>query len=134
MLKLPIACLLLLIIVQMASGQKTRSLENGTWGGTGVALEVTSAQASIQFDCARGQTEKPLRIRKDGTFEATGTFERSGPGPIRLDSPPTTRKVTYKGKMTGKTMSLSLRDSISGEDLGSFTLTKGGEGRLHRCY
>jgi len=106
----------------------------GQWGGTGVLVDVTRTGASVQFDCAKGQISQQLRMRKDGSFSAIGSYERSGPGPIRVDRQQGARKVIYKGKVTGNSMSIKLTDSETKEDLGSFALVKGAGGRIHRCY
>ena len=117
-----------------ANGQRTTAVKQGAWGGTGMIMTVARAGATIQFDCATGSITKQLRMRKNGTFEAVGTFTRSGPGPVRIDRDPQASGVTYKGKVSGKKMTVTVTDAKTGEDLGTFPLIRGGSGRLHRCY
>src|SRR5436309_2532240 len=114
--------------------QRTKAVSRGTWGGPSLNMTVTSTGATLQFDCADGEITKQLRMTKNGSFAALGTFMRSGPGPIRVDRQPEARSVTYKGKVKGKTMSLSITDTKTGEDLGTFKLGLGQSGRIHRCY
>jgi hypothetical protein len=124
-----------MIVLGAASGiyaQQTRLVAKGDWANTGIVMTVTDSGASIRFDCADATIAKQLRIKKDGSFVAEGTFMRSGPGPIREDAQGTA--VAFKGKVAGKTMSLQMADAKTGEKLGDYTVTQGQSGRLHRCY
>jgi hypothetical protein len=112
--------------------QRTTPVSKGEWGGTGIAMTVTDGGASIQFDCASGSITKQLRMKRDGSFSAEGTLMRNGPGPIRADA--LGRPVIFKGKVTGKAMTLQMTDAKSGDKLAEYTVQQGQSARLHRCY
>jgi hypothetical protein len=115
-----------------ASAQRTKPVTRGDWGGSEVAMSVTENGATIQFDCANGTITKKLGTKRDGTFTAEGTYMRNGPGPIRVGQEGLA--VTFKGKVTGQVMKLTMTDVKTGEILGDYTVTKGQSTRLHRCY
>jgi hypothetical protein len=117
-----------------AAAQRTKAISRGAWGGTGIAMTVDSDAVSVDFDCATGQINRQLRVKGNGTFEAVGTFTPNGPGPIRIDRQPSARAVIFKGKVSGKKMTLTLTDRKTGDLISTFTLTQGLSGRLHRCF
>jgi hypothetical protein len=117
----------------VANAQRTNAVSRGEWGGPGIAMTVDSNAVTVEFDCATGQIDRQLRAKRNGTFEATGTFTPNGPGPIRIDRQPSERRVIFRGKVSGKKMTLTLIDSNKGDVISTFTLTKGGSARLHRC-
>ena len=122
----------LAVFTVSAAAQKTTAVPKGEWGGRGIAMTITDAGASIQFDCADGTITKQLRINKDGGFTAEGTLMRNGPGPIRVGAQGLA--VIFTGKVTRKTMTLRMSDAKSGEKLGEYAATLGQTTRLHRCY
>jgi hypothetical protein len=116
-----------------ANAQRTQPVAKGDWGGTGIAMTVTDTGGSIQFDCADGTITSELRMKNDGSFRAEGTLTRNGPGPVRTDQTPVGRAVIFKGKVNGKSMSITMTDAKTGERLGEYVATHGQEPRLHRC-
>ena len=54
---------------------------NGAWGDDHVVLTVTDNGGRVEFDCAHGTLDHPLRLDDRGRFSVPGTFvpERGGP-------------------------------------------------------
>lgn len=104
----------------------------GTWGGRSISMEVTDEGAEIEFDCAHGRISEKIAPNGEGKFEVKGTFARERGGPERIgenyDQP-----AVYRGSIKEKTMDLRIELTRNNEDLGTFTLTQGSTGRIHKC-
>ena len=102
------------------------------WGGDHIDMQVTSAGAQIDFDCAHGAITGTLSVAKDGTFVAKGTYGAEHPGPVRDDGPPD-QKATYSGTITGDAM--TLRVVIEGQDQHglAFQLVRNQPGNVRKC-
>jgi hypothetical protein len=123
--------LVLLLLLSMASAQKTR-IAKGVWGGLHINLEVNANSAKVEFDCAHGAIEGPLVVDGNGKFELRGSFTAERGGPVRADETPESRPATYSGTIKGNTMTLTLK--ISGVDeTETFTLERGKPGDLFKC-
>lgn len=113
--------------------EKVERLPAGTWGGKHVSLEVTEDGASLDFDCAHGEINKPIQIDSSGRFNVQGTYTREGPGPIRADKN-YSDSARYSGTVNGDTMTLSVAPANSANQNNTFTLTRGKAGRIWKCY
>ena len=104
----------------------------GTWGGQSISMEVTAEGAEIEFDCAHGRITEEIAPDGDGKFEVKGTFARERGGPQRMgennDQP-----AVYRGSIKEKTMTLRIELTRNNQDLGTFTLTQGSTGKIHKC-
>jgi len=112
------------------SGQ-SRDLR-GTWGGEHIAMEVTDAGATIEYDCAHGRITEKITPDADGKFGAKGTHTRERGGPTRQgedDEQP----AIYRGSIKDETMTLSVELTQDNESVGAFTLTHGKTGRIRKC-
>ena len=102
------------------------------WGGDHVEMEVTASDARLEFDCAHGTIDEPLRADSKGAFQAKGTLtpERSGPS---RDGASRTAKVTYSGTIAGDAM--TLRIGADGQDPQGTTyqLTRDRRGNVRKC-
>ena len=106
----------------------------GRWGGTSVAIEVTSAGARIEFDCAHGSIDGPLELDADGRFDLPGTFARERPGPVRMGQPEEKgAAVRYVGRLEGETLTLRIVWPNAAKPSSSFTAELGRTPRLHKC-
>jgi hypothetical protein len=105
----------------------------GTWGGEHVALEVTADGGRIEYDCAHGEISEPLRLDRDGHFDAAGTHTPEHGGPVREDEEIVSRPARYAGRVDGTRMTLTVTLTDAREVLGTFTLTHGVPGRLLKC-
>jgi hypothetical protein len=114
------------------SGPGATDLERvpaGEWGGPSVQLTVSESAARIEFDCAHGTLDGPLRLDGEGRFDVRGTFVREG-GPERPEEKG--EPVRYAGKTDGESMQLTVTKE-GGEAIGTFSLRKGGATRLRKC-
>jgi hypothetical protein len=104
----------------------------GTWGGEHALLTLTSASATIEFDCAHGALPAPLPLDR-GAFDVAGDFFPEHGGPIRVDEPMVRRPARYQGTIEKQTMTLRVVLTDTSEDAGTFTLTFGTSGRVFKC-
>jgi hypothetical protein len=97
-------------------------------------MRVTKQGAEIEYDCAHGTISEPIRLDEDGSFSVKGTHLRSRPGPVRLGkSQSTPEAAAYNGTVKDQTMTLEVVLTAKSENIGSFTLARGREGRLRKC-
>ena len=125
----------LLLLVACASNpggaSRLERVPNGEWGGEHARLTVADAGGTIEFDCAHGSLDEPLRLDGSGRFDVKGRLVAEG-GPVRKDEPESSRPVRYSGASDVQRMSLQVTLE-GGESAGSFSLTKGGPARLFKC-
>ncbi|HVF50624.1 MAG TPA: hypothetical protein VNA19_11090 [Pyrinomonadaceae bacterium] len=105
----------------------------GEWGGAHVGLTVTASGGRIEFDCAHGSIDGKLSLDAEGRFSVAGSFVKERGGPVRIDEKPDSSPARYSGRVEGKKMTLTLVLTDSGEDLGTFTLTRGESPHLTKC-
>jgi hypothetical protein len=126
-----VVLMMLLCYVAAAMGKQTRAIPSGMWGGDHAVLELTDKGGEIEFDCARGHLDEPLRVDADGRFDVKGTFTPEHAGPIRRNENPAQSDTRYTGQIVGTTMTLKI--IRGGTDLGSFTLVRGARPILKKC-
>jgi hypothetical protein len=105
---------------------------NGTWGGDHASLTVTATNATIEFDCAHGALPAPIALT-DGAFDTAGDYFPEHGGPIRVDEPVVRQPARYSGSINARTMTLRVRVAETSQDVGTFTLTLGTNGRVFKC-
>ncbi|MDQ3089090.1 MAG: hypothetical protein M3Q78_10915 [Acidobacteriota bacterium] len=113
---------------------KLVSVPASTWGATDIILAVEENAGTIEYACADGKIEEPLKVDEKGNFRANGVHIRQKGGPIREDSPPPRQPASYQGRISGDKMTLKVTLSETGEVIGNFTLERGKTPRMHRCY
>jgi hypothetical protein len=101
------------------------------WGGEHVRLTVSEAGGSIEFDCAHGTLDAPLKVDTEGRWSVPGTLVREG-GPAREGQEEEVQSVRYAGRTDGRRLDLELFGA-SGESLGAFKLELGARSRLFKC-
>ena len=130
------ACALALL-VSLAAGRcmtgPTPVVVLGSWGGSHLSLDVTSTGARLEYDCADGVIEEPLRPDAEGRFTATGVHTPGHGGPIRADEVLPALRARYEGRIRGERMSLLVTLTETGLVLGSFDLRRGSPGLLVPC-
>src|ERR671927_1073079 len=102
-------------------------VSEGLWGGAHLRMSVGREDASLEFDCARGQITAPFKTDAGGRFDLPGTYTREGPGPIRIGREPKPRPARYAGRVEGSRMTVTVTLEGSSEPLGQYTLTRGDE-------
>ena len=116
------------------SGEKVQSVQAETsWGGEHVRADVRAESVNFEFDCAHGASEGPLAPGADGRFDLQGFFVAERGGPVRRDQKEKRRPARYSGRVEGETMTLSVTLTESGDEIGTFTLTRGQPARLTKC-
>jgi hypothetical protein len=109
------------------------NVPTGTWGGQHIALEVTAAGATVEFDCAHGAINGPLTLDSSGQFDLTGTFAREHGGPIRDDDSSTGEPARYSGTLKDGTLTVTVTLTERSETVGTFTLKRDTPARLLKC-
>ena len=129
-MKLVLAALVLAFV--SCAHAPLHAAEPTLWGGDHVQMQVTEDGATLDFDCAHGAITEPLRIAKDGTFLATGTYGAEHAGPTRRDEP-ADPKATFSGTVVGDAM--TLRVVIDGQDPAGlrFQLVRNQPGKVRKC-
>ncbi len=113
--------------------EQTQRVPTGTWGGDHIRLEVTETGAQIEYDCAHGTIEGPMRLDREGRFDLKGAHIRERPGPILLGEAPDSHPARYTGSIKGQTMTLTVNLTETTDTIGAFTLTHGSAGRVRKC-
>ena len=114
--------------------RKMQNIATGTWGGQQINISIEGNAATVEYDCANGTINGPLKVDRNGRFSLSGTHVREHGGPIRADEKPPSQPARYTGRIDGKKMTLTVTLPNSNEKLGTFTLTHGQSGRLRKCY
>ncbi len=96
-------------------------------------MHVTSTGARLEYDCAEGVIEEPLRPDAEGRFTATGLHTPGHGGPIRVGEILPAFRARYEGHVQGERMNLQVTLTETGVVLGSFQLLRGSSGLLLRC-
>ena len=110
----------------------------GAWGGEHVSLVVdpslSSTAALVEFDCATGRIDPPVRLGADGRFDVSGLYVQGHGGPVREGEPPDVHPARYAGAVRGSTMTLTVTvsDDPSREAM-RVTLEKGVSARVFKC-
>ena len=114
-----------------STASQSRDLR-GTWGGEHIAMEVTDAGATIEYDCAHGRITERIAPEADGKFEAKGIHKRERGGPTRQGEDEG-QPAVYRGSVKDETMTLTVELVENNESVGTFTLTHGKTGRIRKC-
>ena len=129
----PIALLLAVGLMACTSGgtMAENRVPTGSWGGEHVRLTVSDPGGTVEFDCAHGTLDAPLKVDTEGRFDVPGSLVREG-GPATPGGESDRQSVRYSGRVNGSSMDLDLRRE-AGEALGSFRLKMGERGKLLKC-
>ena len=103
------------------------------WGGDHVEMELTASDARLEFDCAHGTIDEPLRADSNGAFQVKGTFTPERSGPSRDGNASRIAKVTYSGTIVGDSM--TFRIGADGQDPqgATYQLTRDRRGNVRKC-
>src|SRR5688572_15409517 len=100
----------------------------GTWGGDNAGLIATDTAAHIHIGCTLGYTKGRISVGL-GSFEISGTYN--------VDAFPIDRGIIhparFSGRVSGKTMTLTVVLTDDGRQLGPVTLTLGKEPEMGPC-
>jgi hypothetical protein len=105
----------------------------GSWGGEHVGLELHAGGGTLEYDCAAGAIDEPVRPDGSGAFSARGTHSPGHGGPDRVDEDPPRLLAEYHGRIRGERMTLNVRVPSSDLVLGPYTLDRGAPPQILRC-
>jgi hypothetical protein len=115
-----------------ASAARPRPLV-GSWGGRHIGLEMALNAGQLEYDCAHGTIEGPIVPDPQGRFTARGIHFAEHGGPVREGEPEEGRPAHYRGRISGRTLTLAVILLDSNEKIGTFTLVRGAAPRIMRC-
>jgi hypothetical protein len=116
------------------SNSKTKQADLvGEWGGLHLAMSVTAKGAILEFDCAHGEIDKPMRPDARSRFAVRGTFVQEHGGPVRSGEVPNSEEALYTGTLSGNQMTIAVRLLAPNQQIGTFVLTRGEPARLVKC-
>lgn len=121
------------VMTGLVFAKRARTIPNGGWGGQHIQLTVANGAATIEYDCANGRIEGPLKIDRRGRFDLRGTHRRERGGPVRLGESETGMPARYTGWTDGKRMTLTVTLVNEKTEIGTFELTHGKVGRVFKC-
>lgn len=119
--------------VTLALAKKPRSMANGQWGGLHIQMQVANGSATIDYDCANGTINGPLKVDSRGRFSLLGKHVPEHGGPIRMGEDRSGVPARYTGWTDGKTMKLTVTLVDTKTEVGTFDLTRGSSGRVFKC-
>jgi hypothetical protein len=122
-----------LLVAACQSVAATSAPLTGSWGGRHVGLKLEAEGGRLDYDCAAGTIDEPLRLEHGDRFRAGGTHSPGQGGPDRIGYEPPRLPATYEGQVRGDRMTLHVRVPSTGVELGPFTLRRGAEPILLRC-
>ena len=108
-------------------------VQNGTWGGPHIGLEITDGRSTIEFDCGHGMIDQPFKTDSAGAFDLPGTYVKESAGPARQDAKNDEHPARYAGRIEGKEMTLTVRIIEGSQIVGRYTLTRGAVPRVAKC-
>ncbi len=116
------------------SNSKTKQVDLvGEWGGLHLAMSVTAKGATLEFDCAHGKVDMPMRVDARSRFAVRGTYVQEHGGAIRSGEVPNSQAALYTGTLTGNQMTIAVRLLAPNQEIGTFALTRGAPARVLKC-
>ena len=130
---LAVACVLLALVnLPVSAKLKKRGLATGLWGGQHISINVSGKGAKIEYDCANASIDRAIFLDGNGRFSVSGRQFQERGGPVRQGAQSSYR-VTFSGEVKGKTLTLTVQNSETKEDIGTFTLVHGAQPELFKC-
>jgi hypothetical protein len=123
---------LALISLPVSAELKKRGLPNGLWGGQHISFDVSGKGAKIEYDCAHATIDRAIVLDSKGRFNIAGRQFQEHGGPVRQGEQ-AGYAVIFAGEVKGKTMTLTVRNGSTKEDIGNFTLVHGAQPKLVKC-
>jgi len=106
---------------------------SGDWGGLHLSLSVTEKETNLEFDCAHGRIDVPLRGNARNRFSVRGTYVQEHGGPVRLGEVPKSHPALYTGRIKGTHMTVAVRLLDTSQRIGAFTVTRDQRARVFKC-
>ena len=104
----------------------------GKWGGDHANLVLDVKGGRIETDCGDGWVSGPVVAGKGGRFFAQGVFAMNAGGPERVGGPDRRQAATFKGKLSGRAMTLTI-ETPGLSSPRKLNLVKDQQVKLFRC-
>lgn len=105
------------------------TVPSGTWGGDDGGLIISADGAHAHIGCTLGNVTGAISLDAEGRFDVAGTWN--------VDAFPVDRGILHPARLSGwtdgRTLSLAVRLSDTGQSLGPVILTFGREPRMQNC-
>ena len=98
-----------------------------------MAMSVTAKGATLEFDCAHGKVDMPIRPDARSRFAVRGTYVPEHGGAVRSGEVPNSQAALYTGLLTGNQMTVAVRLLAHNQEIGIFVLTRGEPARIVKC-
>ena len=133
--RFPKSVLLALVLLSACQAEplQTDAPLTGSWGGPSIALQFEGSDGKLEYDCASGSIDGPVRPDHDGKFKAHGTHVPQHGGPTVEGQDPNVLPADYWGQVRGDQLTLSVRVPSLQLTLGPFSLRRRASARLMRC-
>jgi hypothetical protein len=115
------------------SGGFVLVLLSGTWGGQHIGLFISDTGASLVFDCAHGTIDGQIHPDQAGRFSATGIHIIDHPGPTTPGETLNVHPARYDGLVQQDSLSMTVTLADTGQNVGTFLLTRNGPARVFAC-
>jgi len=119
------------LVLAAACGQQevTERVPNGTWGGQNAGMLVSQDEAHVHLACTVGSIAGPIPVDAEGAFDVEGRHNVDAfPVNLGIEHP-----ARFFGRLSGGTLTLSVRLTDTGQVIGPVTLTFGREPQMQRC-
>lgn len=120
------------LMLAVACGASTVALDvvpAGTWGGDNAGLLVRGDGAHGHIGCTLGEITGPIPLDTEGRFDISGVWN--------VDAFPVDRGILHPARLTGRangrTLTVSVRLTDTGQVLGPVLLVFGREPRMENC-
>ena len=111
---------------------KGEVVPNGAWGDDHVSLTVSDNGGRVEFDCAHGTLDHPLRVDEMGRFSVPGTYVAEHSGPARRGEKVESRPARYQGRLDRQKIEFTV--TIEGHaGAGPYTVTLAKAPKLTKC-
>ena len=107
-------------------------LLTGNWAGDGFAIGANADRATVQSGCSHGRSSAPIALDKTGGFTARGYYNPPHSGYRLEDIAPRDRPATFTGKLSGKTLLLTVMVKGDGKAV-SHTLVRDAHIKFPDC-
>jgi hypothetical protein len=124
--------LLALVNLPVSAALKKRGLPAGLWGGEHISFDVSDKGTKVEYDCAHATIDRAIILDQNGRFNVSGRHFRERGGPVRQGGQ-SGYPVTFSGEVQGKTLTLTVQNSSTKEEIGTFTLVHGAQPKLFKC-
>jgi hypothetical protein len=116
------------------AGSNSQVIQTGTWGGEHIGMIVSDSSATLDYDCAHGSIDEPIKVDDNGMFSVIGVHIFEKGGPIRLGEIPDKHPAVYKGSIKEKEMTLIVKLTDTDAVFDTFYLALGAEPIIYKCY